>query len=306
MSLCNANKLRHQPWTDIFTGDSCIDRRKCRRTVPMKVLALGVGRTGTASLRTALHQLGYIKTYHMMSASIENPPDCLMWLDALAAKYDGVGKFGRREWDQLLGDCQAVCDWPACAFAKELIEAYPNAKVILTTRDVDSWHTSTMKTVYWRATDVEHKFVSNFSWAASMYYPMINKFFATFFHNDFPNQGKQIYREHLAEVRSLVPPERLLEFNVKDGWEPLCEFLGEEIPENPFPRSNDIANFIERSRRRNRRQMLNAVLQLFTVVLKLLIIFFIGHYALRRFDVVPKFPAALNETSFWTGRTTTC
>lgn len=81
-----------------------------------------------------------MKTYHMMSASMENPPDCLMWHDALSAKYDGVGEFGRKEWDQLLGDCQAVCDWPACAFAKELIEAYPNAKVILTTREVESWH----------------------------------------------------------------------------------------------------------------------------------------------------------------------
>jgi len=63
-----------------------------------------------------------------------------MWHDALNAKYHGIGEFGRKEWDQLLGDCQAVCDWPACAFAKELIEAYPNAKVILTTRDVDPWH----------------------------------------------------------------------------------------------------------------------------------------------------------------------
>lgn len=92
------------------------------------------------ALRKALERLGYVKCYHMMAASVENPPDCLMWHDALLAKYDGVGEFGRKEWDQLLGDCQAVCDWPACAFAKELIEAYPNAKVILTTRDVDSWH----------------------------------------------------------------------------------------------------------------------------------------------------------------------
>lgn len=92
------------------------------------------------ALRKAFERLGYGKCYHMMCASVENPPDCLMWHDALNAKYDGVGEFGRKEWDQLLGDCQAVCDWPACAFAKELIEAYPNAKVILTTRDVDPWH----------------------------------------------------------------------------------------------------------------------------------------------------------------------
>lgn len=91
-------------------------------------------------MRKALERLGYGKCYHMMCASVENPPDCLMWHDALNAKYKGIGEFGRKEWDQLLGDCQAVCDWPACAFAKELIEAYPNAKVILTTRDVDPWH----------------------------------------------------------------------------------------------------------------------------------------------------------------------
>lgn len=58
------------------------------------------------ALRIALERLGYVKCYHMMSASMENPPDCLMWHDALCAKYDGVGEFGRKEWDQLLGECQ--------------------------------------------------------------------------------------------------------------------------------------------------------------------------------------------------------
>ena len=58
------------------------------------------------ALRIALERLGYLRCYHMMCASVENPPDCLMWHDALAAKYDGEGKFGREEWDQILGDCQ--------------------------------------------------------------------------------------------------------------------------------------------------------------------------------------------------------
>ncbi|KAK2810078.1 hypothetical protein FQN50_003272 [Emmonsiellopsis sp. PD_5] len=259
--MASADYLQPQPLTDIFTEDTCIDRRQCHRTVPMKVLALGVGRTGTASLRAALERLGYVDTYHMMSASVENPPDCLMWQDALAAKYDGVGEFGRKEWDQLLGHCQAVCDWPACAFAKELVEAYPNAKVILTTRDVDSWHSSVMKTVWWRVTDPEHRLVSNFSWAASMYWPMLRKFFDTFFKGDFPNKGKQVYLNHVEEVRSLVPAERLLEYKIGEGWGPLCEFLGEEIPDTPFPRGNDMQGFVDRCRTRNRRQMLNAGLQ---------------------------------------------
>ena len=164
-----------KPVTDVFTSDTDIDRRICRRGVPMKVLALGLGRTGTASLRMALKQLGFDDCYHMMSASVENPPDCLMWLDALAAKYDKNGTvFSREQWDQLLGHCQAVCDWPAVAFAEELIQAYPDAKVITTTRNVDSWHASTLKTVHWRATDPELKFLAKFDWASGMYQPMLS------------------------------------------------------------------------------------------------------------------------------------
>lgn len=214
-----------------------------------------------SALRKALERLGYVKCYHMLCASVENPPDCLMWHDALNAKCKGEGHFGRKEWDQLLGECQAVCDWPACAFAKELIEAYPNAKVILNTRDIDQWYISVTKTVYWRVSDPEHKFLANFSWAAAMYYPMLNKFFQTFFRGDFPNEGKQVYKEHVDEVRSLVPPERLLEYNIKEGWAPLCEFLDEEIPSDPFPNINDVADFRNRCRTRNRLQIMNTLLQ---------------------------------------------
>lgn len=76
----------------------------------------------------------------MRAASTETPRDCEMWTRAIRAKFDGEGDFGKAEWDQLLGHCQAVCDLPAAAFAPELIAAYPNAKVILTNRDPDSWH----------------------------------------------------------------------------------------------------------------------------------------------------------------------
>ncbi|KAK0101846.1 hypothetical protein ONS95_001340 [Cadophora gregata] len=252
-------KYTPRPITDIFTSDTDINRRECRRTVPMKVLILGLGRTGTASMRTAMKELGYVDTYHMMNCSIENPPDALMWMDALAAKYDGVGApFTRADWDQLLGNCQAVCDWPAVAFARELIEAYPDAKVILTNRDVDSWHASTMRTVFWRVTDPELRCLQYFSWAAGMYYPMLKKFFDTFFRGDFENCGKEVFINHYNEVRSLVPKENLLEFRVQDGWEPLCKFLEQPIPMGcKFPNTNDNRDFVARSRRRNRMQMLN-------------------------------------------------
>ncbi|TVY80468.1 hypothetical protein LSUE1_G004432 [Lachnellula suecica] len=250
-----------QPLTDVFTNDTNINRRECFRKVPMKVLILGLGRTGTASMRAAMQQLGYVDTYHMMSASIENPPDSLMWHQALKAKYDGVGvPYTRADWDQLLGHCQAVCDWPAIAFAPELIKAYPEAKVVLTNRDVDSWHASTMRTVYWRVTDPELRMLSYVSWAAGMYYPMLKKFFDTFFEGDFPNKGKDVFQRHYQEVRDLVPKENLLEFKVTDGWEPLCEFLGERVPlGDKFPNVNDNSDFVSRSKRRNRMQLLNVL-----------------------------------------------
>ena len=277
-----------KPATDIFTPyQTDIDRRKCKRTVPMKVLALGLGRTGTASLRAALKELGYNDCYHMMSASVENPPDCLVWQDAFAAKYDGKGKFGREEWDQLLGHCQAVCDWPAVAFAKELIEAYPEAKIIITTRDVDSWHASTMKTVNWRANDPELRALANFDWGAGLYYPMLRKFWDVFFYGDFEKRGKERFHEYYKEIRSLVPPGQLLEFRVSSGWRPLCEYLGRPVPSTPFPRSNDTEYFVHRCRTQNRKQMMNVLFRALVVGVPVLATAISATMAYTHF--VPKF-----------------
>lgn len=133
------------------------DRTKCARVVPMRCLVLGLGRTGTKSVCTALSILGFDHVYHMDSA-LNNPLDNDMWLRALDSKYGtNASSFGRQEWDQLLGHCQvsragagrriltdismqAVTDYPAALFYRELIDTYPEAKVILTNRNVDSWY----------------------------------------------------------------------------------------------------------------------------------------------------------------------
>lgn len=202
-----------------------------------------------------------------MSASVENPPDCLMWQDALTAKYDGKGSFGVEEWDALLGHCQAVCDWPAVAFAKELIEAYPTAKVILTTRDVESWYASTKKTVHWRAHDPVLRFLSKYDWAAGLYYPMLRTFWDRFFLYDFEKHGKEVFGQHNQEIRDLVPPENLLEYQIGMGWEPLCKFLGHPVPPIPFPRTNDAEGFTTRCKRRNFAQLMNIVFRITSITL---------------------------------------
>lgn len=185
-------QYKSKPLTDMFTNDTDINRKDCRRTQPMRILALGLGRTGTASLRAALKELGFTDCYHMMSASVENPPDCLMWSAALAAKYDKTGYFGPEHWDQLTGHCQAITDWPSVAFAKELIEAYPKAKVILTTRDLEKWHDSTLKTVHWRATEPILKLLSKVDWASGMYQPMLSSKYTS------PSTSSPIYMLYVS------------------------------------------------------------------------------------------------------------
>lgn len=85
---------------------SWVDPHNRTRKVPMRVLCLGMPRTGTASMCTALQMLGYNKCYHMLE-TLYNPPDTRMWQEAIDAQFYGQGKrFGREQWDQLLGDCQ--------------------------------------------------------------------------------------------------------------------------------------------------------------------------------------------------------
>ncbi|KAF2176317.1 hypothetical protein K469DRAFT_760440 [Zopfia rhizophila CBS 207.26] len=197
-----------KPITDIFTADTDIDHRKCRRAVPVRAFALGLGRTGTASLK----ELGFTDIYHMVSAS-----------DILAAKYENEGDH-----------CQVVCDWPAVAFAKELIEAYPEAKVILATRDVDSWHASMIKT-----------FVAQWDWGSRLISAHVSKV-------------RGLFHDYYAEVRSIVPAENRLEYCVGQGVGPLCEFLEVPVLEGTsFPHTNDTDCFVDRCRARNRAQTYN-------------------------------------------------
>lgn len=105
--------------------------------------------------------------------------------------------------------------------------------------------------------DPELALVSRYDWGAGHYYPMLRKFFDTFFKGDFPKYGKQVFGEHYAEIRKLVPAERLLEYKVSEGWEPLCKFLGHVVPAQDFPQSNSVSEFRSRCELRNKNQMRN-------------------------------------------------
>ncbi|KAJ7485589.1 hypothetical protein FB451DRAFT_1392324 [Mycena latifolia] len=219
-----------------------------QRTVPMQVLALGFPRTGTGSLKIALETLGYVRTNHGLAVHSSSPAVIDMWIAAIRAKFHGEGTpFGQEQWDQLLGDCQAITDAPHILFAAELIAAYPEAKVVLTNRSLESWWKSYEATI---AEALKPSFqVRLCHWLAPEYSGNSLHLFQLIFTALFKTKhvtediAKARFVAHYDEVRRLVPKDRLLEFEVKDGWAPLTKFLGKEMPATAFPRVNDAQQF---------------------------------------------------------------
>lgn len=146
----------------------------------------------------------------------------------------------------------AVSDHPCLTFTDELLEMYPDAKVILTVRDnVDVWYESVMSTI-WKVVELRISPDAPFwrkTWRSLLDRSPFDRMTELIHLNPagmywkFPTRGKIFYEEHNEKIRRIVPKDRLLEFNVKEGWGPLCEFLGYEEPEWELPRVNDRAEF---------------------------------------------------------------
>jgi len=223
-----------------------------KRTVPLEVICVGPPRSATESLQAGLLQLGYKHTYHGWDILFEQPNRAAAWARMCRRKWlnDPPNQpLTRDDFDALLGESMAVTDVPASCFAAELIEAYPEAKVVINKRnDLDAWLRSMDESVL----AVPR---SKFLWLAQWFDPHCFHIYNAIERLLVPGlmrcvesregvvdatlaRGKWVYKEHCAMVRGLVPPERLLEWSVQDGWEPLCKFLDKPVPEGPFPHVN--------------------------------------------------------------------
>jgi hypothetical protein len=227
----------------------------------MQVLAVGISRSATESLREALHILGYEHTHHGFD-TILPPYDLEILYRLLRKKYataptdpsstPSSPKLTAADLDTLLGDSVGVCDLIAAEFAPELIAAYPDAKVILNTRsDLDAWYRSMQATMdYYDRGPVDWDWCK--SWfAAELFWirqAMCRTMMPAFFRGSFASNGKWVYEQHVAMVRGLgLGEERMLEWSVEDGWEPLCKFLGKQVPDGvPFPKGNPPKAWAER------------------------------------------------------------
>ncbi|KAL1923998.1 uncharacterized protein VTP21DRAFT_7033 [Calcarisporiella thermophila] len=176
-------------------------------------------------------------------------------IDEFARVYDGEPA----DWDRLLSGYRSCVDWPTTSFYEELIRQNPKAKVILTVRDSPLlWYQSVISTIfYFTLRPFPYKYI--YPWMYYHYYE--GRFGLMPYHinqHDFGGRvGDQqfaisMYNERMQKVKQLVPPEQLLIFNVKQGWEPLCKFLGVPVPDQPFPHDNERAILQSRNRRMKR------------------------------------------------------
>ena len=214
----------------------------------MKVLSVGLPRTGSTSLAEALSILGYQDVYHT-SRVINRQRDWEILERAADAtfsclpSYTGV-PFTRAQWDELYGSNEATTD-AASMFAPELIAAYPEAKVVLVERDYDRWFASIFDSLIptmWGApanfsVGYIEPLLGSRSGAASR--KMVLGLFGARDPAEARSRAREAYDRHGERIREVTPPERLLVYKLGDGWGPLCEFLGKEVPDEDFPWTNE-------------------------------------------------------------------
>jgi hypothetical protein len=194
----------------------------------LKVIGSGFGRTGTMSTKTALEQLGFGPCHHMIEV-MNNPAQPAHW------KAVAVGE--QVDWNEVFAGYEAQVDWPGAHVWEKTAAAFPEAHVLHTERPEADWWNSFSVTI--------GKF---FTLYETLPLPphirdisdvMTGSFMKeTFSDHTDRDQAIAAYRRNNEKVRAKIPADRLLIFNVADGWAPLCRFLDVPVPATPFPRSH--------------------------------------------------------------------
>jgi hypothetical protein len=215
----------------------------------MQVIGAGLPRTATTTQMIALERLGFAPCYHMR--------DLLADLEHGLPLWEAVAD-GNPDWGAIFEDAKSTCDWPSARYYKELIEVYPDAKVVLTVRDGEGWVRSMRETVWaihWGDSVLRHvcearsvidplwrrytELMGRINWQANSgaFAPAEDSFTDEGFIGTMNRWNEEVERS--------VPAERLLVWDPREGWEPLCDFLQVEAPSEPLPHTNDTNSFKE-------------------------------------------------------------
>lgn len=193
----------------------------------LRVVGAGLGRTGTNSLMTALDMILPGSCHHMYKVVMND--ETAAWRDIyrgdMALLHDTLANY------------VASCDWPSCVFWEELAAANPDALILLSVRESgEKWFESASATIF---PGMQER--RDGTWG-EMVVEMMDRF-----EPDFMNKDKAIaaYEAHNDYVRKNADPSRLLEWQARDGWAPICERLGVPVPEVDFPHTNSTEDFLK-------------------------------------------------------------
>jgi hypothetical protein len=201
----------------------------------LDVIGPGFGRTGTNSLKLALEYLGFGPCHHMFE--VRDIPKQLPHWEAAANGEE-------MNWESVFEGYRSQVDWPGARFWRELVRFYPAAKVVLTVRDPDEWFDSVQATIApFMAARGKHP-SAHVNAICEMAHMAIAK---QTFDSRLSDRAHatRVFREHIATVQASVPANRLLIYEVNQGWQPLCAFLGVAVPNAPFPNTNSSKAFVE-------------------------------------------------------------
>jgi hypothetical protein len=204
----------------------------------LSVIGAGFGRTGTLSLKLALEKVGCGPCYHMLEV-FGRPGHAALW--SSAADGDDV------DWDALFEGFAASVDWPSCHFWRQLADRYPEAGVLLTVRDPERWYDSVMATIYQGMVRPLPSGVPEeigIQRAMALKIVLDQAFDGRLEDRDYAIAAYQRHNEQVREA--FAGSDRLLVYEVAQGWEPLCRFLDRPIPEEDFPHVNDKESFRQR------------------------------------------------------------
>jgi hypothetical protein len=213
----------------------------------------------SVAIQAALQTLGFGPALHGLNGWMHHQNN-LMWIEGLRAKLNppssssaadtNLKPFGRKEFDNLLGEYEMTSDAPCIAFSEELIRVYPEAKVIIVERDMEAWYTSFHDSVivatFNRASNAIRGLDPGMRTVRDMNRYWMRLYFHATTRAEAEQNARTVYKEHYERIRRVCPKENLLDFKLSQGWQPLCAFLGKEVPDVPFPRVNDRAEFKEK------------------------------------------------------------
>jgi len=199
----------------------------------LRLIGAGLGRTGTLSAKVALERLGFGPCYHMVEV-FKNPAHIPIW--------ERANEGQPVDWEALFAGYASTVDWPACKFWRSLADEYPEAKVLLTVRDAEAWYESAAKTIF----QIDERVIT--TEVGRLQIAMAHKIVHASFPRGLGDKAHciDVYRRHNEEVQRVLG-DRVLTYDVADGWVPLCTFLGVAVPEEPFPRTNSTEEFRART-----------------------------------------------------------